>query len=435
MDGSEGYQMPPLRHESAGRRAVAFAQHVSNLFNALRHSGLRPRRLAPIPLIGGLVALASACATPQVGQAASTQTLYSWGYFGSHGVLGGSNSSPHRVTGIPGSIKEIATSNSDTYVLTASGTVWAFGANQYGELGIGTVTSQTTLATPVQVDFPPGVKIAQIPSPMPYDTALAIDTNGNAWGWGFNGGSNLCLGNGSVVTAPTQLPFANVSLAAGAGHHASYVSNNTLFACGDNQFGQLGTGTTQSAHRPAAVLGLPGGRIAAVDSSFGSSGVLFASGAYYNWGLNNFTQLGNNSTVNSASPLLVALPKPVTQAFQGSSSIEDGQTLAVLSDGSIYGWGADNYGQLCDDVATMSVGSPTRIMPPAGVTWTTVYSGGKASYAVDANANLWACGNDQQGQLGNGSKDTGPNPVPVEVLSSVTMFSSTQSNEAAVVQH
>jgi alpha-tubulin suppressor-like RCC1 family protein len=445
MDGTEDAPPTLIRRTSAERRAQVFAHHGRNVISALRHSGLRrsglrrsglrTQRLAQIPLIGGLVALAGACATPQVGQAAQTQTLYSWGYFGSHGVLGGSNSSPQAITGIPGPIKEIATSNSDTYVLTVAGTVWAFGANQYGELGIGTVAAQPTFLTPVQVDFQAGVKIAQIPSPMPYDTALAIDTNGNAWGWGFNGGSNLCLGSASVVTTPTQLPFTHVSLAAGAGHHASYDSNNALFACGDNQFGQLGTGTTQIAHRPVAVQGLPSGRITAVESSFGSSGVMFASGAYYNWGLNNFSQLGNNSTVNSAFPLLVALPKPVTQVFQGSSSVEDGQTLAVLSDGSIYGWGADNFGQLCDDMATTSVSSPTRITPPAGVTWTTVYSGGKASYALDAKANLWACGNDQQGQLGNGTKDKGPNSVPVDVLAGVTMFSSTQSNQAAVVQH
>ena len=167
----------------------------------------------------------------------------------------------------------------------------------------------------------------------------------------------------------------------------------------------------------------------------GRPGCSSPSGAYYNWGLNNFTQLGNNSTVNSAFPLLVTLPKPATQVFQGSSSTKDGQTLAILSDGSVYGWGADNYGQLCDDAATVSIGSPARITPPAGVTWTQVFSAGKASYAVDSNADLWACGNDQQGQLGNGKKDKGPNPVPQDVLSNVAMFSATQSNQAAVVQH
>jgi alpha-tubulin suppressor-like RCC1 family protein len=267
---------------------------------------------------------------------------------------------------------------------------------------------------------------------MPYDTAMAIDTNGHAWGWGFNGGSNLCLGTHKNFVAPTELPFSEVSLAAGAGHHAEYVSNNTLYSCGDNQFGQLGTGATKDALTPVATQGLPSGQITVVESSYGSSGVLFASGKYYNWGLNNFSQLGNGSTVNSAVPVLVTLPEAVTQVFQGSSSTSDGQTLAMLADGSIWGWGADNYGQLCDDVATVSVDTPQRITAPTGVAWTRVFTGGKASYAIDSNANLWACGNNQQGQLGNGSKDKGPNPVPQKVLSDVTMFSSTQSNQAAV---
>ena len=365
----------------------------------------------------------------------SSPTLSSWGYFGSHGKLGGSNDFPKTVSGVPGSIRQIATSNSDTYVLTAAGTVWAFGANQYGELGIGSTAPPSSYLMPVQVNFPAGIKIAQLADPMPYDTAIVIDTAGHAWGWGYDGGSDLCLGRVHDLLRPTKLPFSDVSLATGAGHHASYDSDNTLYACGDNQFGQLGIGTTRPARSPVAVQGLPSGRIAVLESSYGSSGALLANGSYYDWGLDNFGDLGNGSTINSARPVLVELPHPVTGVFQGGSSTVDGQTLAVLSDGSIWGWGADNYGQLCDGSVTNSVVSPTPITPPVGVTWTQVFSGGKSSFALDAKANLWACGNNRQGQLGDGTENTGPNPVPVKVLSGVTLFSSTQSNQGALGQN
>jgi alpha-tubulin suppressor-like RCC1 family protein len=439
MDGAQHEQPALNRPGSARHPSLALLGDSPNLLRARRRSRRRPH-LGLIVLVGALTTFVGAFASPQPGESAvaaaptaTGQTLYSWGYFGSHGVLGVSRDSPTAVIGIPGQITQIATSNSDTYLLTASGTVWAFGANQYGELGIGTISTPKSFLKPVQVHFPSGIKIAQLVNPMPYDTAIAIDTTGHAWGWGYNGGSDLCLGSASLVTAPDQLPFSNVSLAAGAGHHASYDSNNTLYACGDNQFGQLGSGTTKNAKRPVAVKGLPAGRISVVESSYGSSGVLFAAGAYYNWGLNNFSQLGNESTVNSAVPVLVGLPQTVTQVFQGGSSTEDGQTLAVLADGSIWGWGADGYGQLCDGAATNSVATPTPITPPTGVTWTQVFTGGKSSYALDSNTNLWVCGNNQQGQLGNGTKNKGPNPNPMKVLSGVTMFSSTQSNLAAVV--
>ena len=69
---------------------------------------------------------------------------------------------------------QIATSNSDGYALTSSGTVWAWGVASYGELGNGTTSPYSTRA--VKVDFPAGVKIVGLANPMPFDGALAIDS-------------------------------------------------------------------------------------------------------------------------------------------------------------------------------------------------------------------------------------------------------------------
>ncbi len=309
MDGTQDLQPLVRRRGPAGGRAEVSPEHRPNRLEGARRSHARLlHRAGLVALVGGLAAVVSSGVSPQAGHAAqsaagfgihaasiarstaapapnttaptvsssrhvtpasaSGSTLYSWGYFGSHGRLGGLNDSPTPVSGIPGTIKEIATSNSDTYVLTTDGTVWAFGANQYGELGNGSTAPPSSYLTPVQVDLPAGIKIAHLADPMPYDTAIVIDTNGHAWGWGYDGGADLCLGKADVLLSPTELPFSEVSLAAGAGHHASYDSDNTLYACGDNQFGQLGTGTTKDAHRPKAVQGLPGGQIAVLESSY-----------------------------------------------------------------------------------------------------------------------------------------------------------------------
>ena len=199
--------------------------------------------------------LGVAAATPTGAQ--PTQTLYNWGDFGEKGPASTKVDTPTPITGIPGTIEQVDTSNAATYVLVSDGTdgtdgtVYAFGANDLGELGDGTTTSSFT--TPVEVQFPQGVSIAWLPSPMPYATGMAVDSLGRVWGWGDNGSGSLCLGNTEVLLRPQLLPFTDVTAATGAGQHASYLANGRVFSCGSGFDGELGDGSTQSSTLPVSV--------------------------------------------------------------------------------------------------------------------------------------------------------------------------------------
>ena len=108
-----------------------------------------------------------------------------WGSFFGGAVAGNldTQTSPTAVT-LPGPVSAVASSNSTQYALLADGRVFAWGLGNAGQLGDGARTDSFT--SPVQVQFPPGVRIAQIPTDvMPYDTGLAIDTQGRVWGWGL----------------------------------------------------------------------------------------------------------------------------------------------------------------------------------------------------------------------------------------------------------
>ena len=94
---------------------------------------------------------------------------------------------PTPIPGIEGSVVQIATSNSDTYALTSTGSVWAWGVGSNGELGNG--STPLYVRTAVQVEFPAGVTITSLPNPMPFDGGLAMDSPGNTWGWGFERGT------------------------------------------------------------------------------------------------------------------------------------------------------------------------------------------------------------------------------------------------------
>ncbi|HEY3734228.1 MAG TPA: hypothetical protein VGL63_09965 [Streptosporangiaceae bacterium] len=331
---------------------------------------------------------------------------------------------------LPGPIAQIGTSNSTEYALLTDGTLYAWGQGTNGELGNG--GTQNSFTTAVQVQFPPGVQIASIPTDvMPFDTGLAVDTAGNVWGWGLNKGGELCLGNSREFTTPVQLPLTDVTTLAGANGHALYDAGGTVFACGTNFDGELGDGSTATSKIPVAVQQLDGQQVTALVASFNNSGALLADGTYLDWGFDGGGQLGNGTAGQSSTvPVQVPLPLPVTQVAQGGSDPTNGHTLVMLSDGSLRSWGDDSFCQLGDKQTTAEA-SAVRFLPPRGVTYQTLATGGRTSYAISVTGDVYAWGGSNQGQVGDGLRHTQKNPVLV--LSGATLISSTASNVAVSV--
>ena len=360
------------------------------------------------------------------GTAPST-TVYRFGVVGNRGKIPQLElDTPTAVAGITGHVVQIATSNSDGYALTSDGTVWAWGVASDGELGDGTTTPYDTRA--VQVAFPAHVRIVTLADPMPFDGALAIDANGHAWGWGLNANGDLCL-SGTTEVRPVRLPLSDVTLATGALTHSLFDSGGKVFACGSGQYGVLGNGATTISPTPTAVIGLPDtAHATALTSSWGGSGALLSNGDYYNWGYNPAGQLGDGTTSDSDVPVQVRLPAAVRQVSQGGSGATNGQTVAILTDGSVWAWGNNTKGQIGEG-SRVNAESPVRVDVPPGVTFEQVDSGGYSCYAIDGSGRLWAWGGNQNGQLGTGSSG-GLETRPVDVGIHLTGVSSTASNVA-----
>jgi alpha-tubulin suppressor-like RCC1 family protein len=314
---------------------------------------------------------------------------------------------------VQGHIMQVATSNGAWYALKHNGAVWAWGAGQHGQLGDGQLTN--TLR-PVKVAFPTGVKIAFLADTSPYDTELAVDTTGQAWGWGYNSNGQLCNGATDEEVSPVKLPFTGVTALTGAGDHALYVSNGSLFACGSNNYGDLGIGTTTPSYVPVTVS-LPG--VTSVTSSWRTSGAL-VGGTYYSWGYNALGAVGDGSTTDALTPQRISLPESATMVRLGGGGPLDGQTLALLSNGTMWAWGSDTYGQLGDG-GSGSVTSPERVSTPAP--YVAVESDGEASYGLTASGHLWGWGSNRHDQLGNGATTT--QLTPVILVMGVTEVSAT----------
>jgi alpha-tubulin suppressor-like RCC1 family protein len=369
------------------------------------------------------------CAASPANASPSSTTVDHWGsYFGDHvSADGDTTSSPTPIT-LPGTIKQIATSNSDEYALLNDGTVWAWGQGAYGELG--DASEANSFNTPVQVLFPSGVTIASIPSDaMPFDTGLALDTSGHVWGWGRNQSGELCLGNATEQDTPVELPLSNVTLLAGAGPHADYDSGGAVYTCGGNQSGDLGDGMTTASLTPARVPLPTGQTVVSLVAAFENGGALMSNGEYYDWGSNDLGQLGDGNTSDSNLPVLVHGLGHVTQVAEGGSYVDNGQTLVMMRNGNVRGWGADGFGQLGDGRTSPGFHDlPILVTPPAGVTYASVVTAGYDSYAISTSGTVYAWGRGMGGQIGNGSSSTVL--VPTLVDSGASMISATANNVA-----
>ncbi len=343
----------------------------------------------------GLVLAMAAAASPV--SAAGGSVNY-WGF-----VFAKAQLTP-AVMAIPGTVVQVASSNTTLYALTADGQVYAWGQGVHGQLGNGGTTGSVT---PVQVDFPAGVTIATLPTDvMPNAGALAVDTDGNVWAWGDDVHGVDCMGTTQYLT-PVEIPLSHVTLISSASGHALYESDGTLYSCGGNGLGELGDGHPGPHAGPIAVTGLEGQTVVGVYSSSEDAYALTASGALYAWGGNAQDELCNGSSVKDLDvPVRVPFTNsaPVTQVAAGGSLDTNGSLFVGLGDGTFWACGSDTYGQLGDG-GSVNQSLPIQVSPPAGVTYTLIAMSGATAYAVDSNGNVWSWGWDVEGQVGNGMKE------------------------------
>jgi alpha-tubulin suppressor-like RCC1 family protein len=400
--------------------------------HAYRLSAIPVLTIAAVLIVAGTAAAAPVAVAGYGSVAVSPggTTVLHWGsYFGDN-VAGDTDmiTSPAAIT-LPAPVRQVSTSNSTQYALLTNGQVWAWGQGTNGQLGDGSDANSFTTA--VQVQFPAGVSIALLPTDaQPYDSALAVDTTGQVWGWGLNRGGEFCNGTNQASDVPVAVPLpGQVTALAGADEHASYDVGGAVYSCGWNLDGATGLGTTSGQQEtPAQVTGLPSGvAVDALVAAFGNTGALLANGKFYDWGYDAQGQVGNG-TVNTTGysvPQLVPLPRPVTLVAEGGSADGNGQTLVMLSSGRLYAWGDGTYGQLGTGKTT-SEDSPVRFSPPAGVRYTALATGGWTSYALGAHGGVWAWGRGTAGQLGNGK--TRNSVTPVKVATGAGMVSSTAND-------
>ena len=212
------------------------------------------------------------------------------------------------------------------------------------------------------------------------------------------------------------LTVSGMLVAVGTSATAGATPTPVLEAWGYNAFGQLGNGNTNSSSTPVAVS-LPGGATATAVAVGGYHTLAIGSdGNLYAWGDNGFGQLGTGNTNSSSTPVAITLPGGV-QATEIAAGEYD--SFAVGSNGHVYAWGDNSLAELGNGSTTQS-DSPTAVSLPAGLTFSGLAAGEYSTFAIGSNGKLYAWGYNDKGQLGDGNETTPTSPVTVSLAAGVT---------------
>ncbi len=301
----------------------------------------------------------------------------------------------------------VAAGYAHTVALKANGTVLAWGYNVYGQLGDGTATQRLS---PVPVPGLTGVVAVATGS----FHSVALKADGTVLAWGNNGSGEIGDGTNAQRWSPVVVPGLTgvVAIATGGRHTVALKSDGTVLAWGYNGSGQLGDGTTTwQRSSPVAVIGLTG--VVAITAGYDHTLALKADGTLMAWGSNSYGQLGDGTTTQRSSPTPVpGLAGVVAVVAGGGQPWRESHTVALLSDGTLRAWGVNNYGQVGDGTSTQRLNP----VPVLGLSKLLMVAAGEYhTLALKADGTLAAWGYNSSGQLGNGTS-TWANPVPVKVL-------------------
>jgi alpha-tubulin suppressor-like RCC1 family protein len=343
----------------------------------------------------------------------SDGTLWAWGSDGNGQLgLGTSNTadrdSPTEVD--PGTTwKAVAAGYDFTLAIRSNGTLWAWGDNTNGELGLGS-TASAQKDSPTEVD--PGTTWKAVSAG--YDFTLAIRSDGTLWAWGDNDAGQLGLNNGDVSTttpSEVELPITWAGVAAGYDYTVATQSSGTqssgvLWGCGNNDRGQLGLGSTDEFDSPTEISASTTMADVAVSGTDWYTLAVGSDGSLWACGHNDDYQLGLGDTNDRDSLTRVGSASGWTAVAAGY-----GFNLALRSDGSLWTWGSSSSGNLGLGVMSQTVETHTRV--GSADTWKAVACGYEQSTALRSDGSLWTWGDNFYGELGLGNWNA--KDVPTEV--------------------
>jgi alpha-tubulin suppressor-like RCC1 family protein len=286
--------------------------------------------------------------------------------------------------------QQVAAEGRHSLILDFEGNVYAFGENYFGELGLG---DRVDRFAPTLI---PNIKAQQVVVGRKY--SMILDFNGNVYAFGINNSGQLGLGDTFNRVVPTMIPNIKAQQIAAGGDHSfilnleengSDPSSGRVFAFGDNFYGELGLGDRLNRFVPTLIPNLRARQVTAGDYH---SFILDPKGTVYAFGSNSDGELGLGDLLNRDVPIL--MPNIKAQQIAAGAS----HSLILDPEGNVYAFGDNDDGQLGlvdrQDRAKPSLVPNIKAHQVAA---------GQGSFIIDLEGNIYAFGSNGSGQLGLGS--------------------------------
>ena len=257
---------------------------------------------------------------------------------------------------------------------------------------------------------PPSATTARISAGGYHTCALNAGGVASCWGLGEYGQLGTGATDSSVAPVTAAMPDGVVfrEVASGNAHTCAIADDGAVWCWGIDGDG-IHDAQGNDAHGPRLVR-FPVDVVATTIDGYYHVCVTADDGTAWCWGRDTEGQLGNGSTTDSVAPVQVAMSEDVafTRVVTGGF-----HTCAIDADGTAWCWGQDLHGQLGDGGTDGDHGTPGRVAMPMGVTFTALSAGFAHACALDADGAAWCWGDDSSGQLGDGGAVDEPAPVAV----------------------
>ena len=349
---------------------------------------------------------------PQIADQLITPELWIWGY-NAYGQLG-TNDTAIRCTPVTtfaggSNWKSVAGGSYHTAAIKTDGTLWVWGRNVHSQLG----TNDTAIRCTPVTTFAGGSNWKSVAAG--YRHTAAIKTDGTLWVWGLNGDGELGINDTTQRNTPVTT-FAGGSnwkqVAVGIYHMVAIKTDGTLWTWGFNAYGNLGINDTTNRSTPVTTFA-GGTNWKQVDCGANNhTGAIKTDGTLWTWGQNVYGQLGTNDTTTKSVPVEVFGNH--TNWKQVSGGLYN--TAAIKTDGTLWTWGRNFYGNLGVNDTTDRATPVTTFA--GGTNWKSVGNGVYDIVAIKTDGTLWTWGYGPNGQLG--TNDTTSRATPVTTFAGGT---------------